>query len=802
MGNLFRGGDREEQQKDEEVAAGGEAGGGGEGGPEGLAARAKGGTMRITIKGGVWKNTEDEILKAAVMKYGKNQWARVSSLLVRKSAKQCKARWFEWLDPSIKKTDWTREEDEKLLHLAKLMPTQWRTIAPIVGRTSAQCLERYEQLLDEASGGGGGSKGAGSAPGNRKVRPGEIDSQPETRPARPDPVDMDEDEKEMLNEARARLANTKGKKAKRKAREKQLEEARRLASLQKKRELRAAGIDGGRKGKDKRIKKGMIDYNAEIAFEHKPPPGFFDTADEERREREEARAAEARGFKPVSLQDLEGPRRKDIEAALIKQDRAKQQINERKNMPLVAQQMLEGQAGPSVRRGKMSLPAPQLSDAELSQISRMSAKEGAVEDAVAEGAGGRATKMLLADYAATPNPMTTPARTPRALAASGGDVLLQEAQQLASMERQQSTLMGGEGAKIDRATFSGAMPPPKSRATPNPLATPLNLPPPTGATPSVLPTPLRDGLQINRKGGFPEPDDELEQRRALDVQRQSVKLGLGSLPKPKNEYQVVIPDLPEAGGDEDDEDQVMEDMADVIAKRRQREEEERRRELRMRSQAVQRGLPRPTADTAAAATFDIDLAGGGELGVAELLIVSEVRALIDRDYASGGNKAAGGGHEFAEEEILSSRQAIREEAGRMVLEMGGEDAVAEAHGKAVEALRRGEEEMEGKNLAFLRANFSGLKAEMERQSKLATKLEKKIGILTGGLISRHGDLASRLAEARRKHEETTVRLSSLREVRDGEMLAAPQRLEALRAEVELEREKERELQARYANAIR
>ncbi|CAG8673903.1 7522_t:CDS:1, partial [Paraglomus occultum] len=44
-----------------------------------------------------------EILKAAVSKYGKNQWARISSLLVRKSPKQCKARWYEWLDPSIKK---------------------------------------------------------------------------------------------------------------------------------------------------------------------------------------------------------------------------------------------------------------------------------------------------------------------------------------------------------------------------------------------------------------------------------------------------------------------------------------------------------------------------------------------------------------------------------------------------------------------------------------------------------------------------------------------------------------------------
>lgn len=81
------------------------------------------------------------------MKYGKNQWSRIASLLHRKSAKQCKARWFEWLDPSIKKTEWSREEDEKLLHLAKLMPTQWRTIAPIVGRTASQCLERYEYLL-------------------------------------------------------------------------------------------------------------------------------------------------------------------------------------------------------------------------------------------------------------------------------------------------------------------------------------------------------------------------------------------------------------------------------------------------------------------------------------------------------------------------------------------------------------------------------------------------------------------------------------------------------------------------------
>ena len=57
-----------------------------------------------------------------------------------------------------------------MLHLAKIMPTQWRTIAPIVGRTAAQCLERYEKLLDEAM------RADGQAPDDaddpRRLRPG------------------------------------------------------------------------------------------------------------------------------------------------------------------------------------------------------------------------------------------------------------------------------------------------------------------------------------------------------------------------------------------------------------------------------------------------------------------------------------------------------------------------------------------------------------------------------------------------------------------------------------------------------
>eukprot|EP00307_Rebecca_sp_RCC1486_P009280 CAMPEP_0119426538 /NCGR_PEP_ID=MMETSP1335-20130426/36539_1 /TAXON_ID=259385 /ORGANISM="Chrysoculter rhomboideus, Strain RCC1486" /LENGTH=391 /DNA_ID=CAMNT_0007452133 /DNA_START=1 /DNA_END=1173 /DNA_ORIENTATION=+ len=352
--------------------------------------------MRIIIKGGVWKNTEDEILKAGVMKYGLNQWGRISSLLTRKSAKQCKARWHEWLDPSIKKTEWSREEEEKLLHLAKLMPTQWRTIAPIVGRTAAQCLEHYERLLDQATRKDDDEYNPLDDP--RRLRPGEIDPAPETKPARPDPVDMDEDEKEMLSEARARLANTRGKKAKRKAREKQLEEARRLAQLQKRRELKAAGIDiSSRKKKSK-----GIDLNAEVPFERRVPVGFFDTTGED--EAATAAAAARGGVRQLvgsTMQALEGPRRDDEEQRARAEDMRRQKRQREEDLPAVlARANAAAAASLSAKRGKLALPPPQVSDAELDEIAR--ASQTPAEVAACGASGTAATSMLLASYEQTP----------------------------------------------------------------------------------------------------------------------------------------------------------------------------------------------------------------------------------------------------------------------------------------------------------------------------------------------------------------------------------------------------------------
>lgn len=101
----------------------------------------------------------------------------------------------------------------------------------------------------------------------------------ESKPARPDLEEMDEDEQEMLSEARARLANTQGKKAKRKARERMVEESKRISQLQRRRELKDVGINT--KIRQKKKFATQMDYNEDIAFERRPQAGPFDTKGDE-----------------------------------------------------------------------------------------------------------------------------------------------------------------------------------------------------------------------------------------------------------------------------------------------------------------------------------------------------------------------------------------------------------------------------------------------------------------------------------------------------------------------------------------
>lgn len=518
------------------------------------------------------------------------------------------------------------------------MPTQWRTIAPIVGRTPAQCLERYEKLLDAAC-----AKDENYEPADdpRKLRPGEIDPNPESKPARPDPVDMDEDEKEMLSEARARLANTRGKKAKRKAREKQLEEARRLASLQKRRELKAAGIDV----RHRRRKQKGIDYNAEIPFEKKPPPGFFEVSFEDG-------PVEQPQF-PTTIEELEGKRRADVEAQLRKQDIARNKIAQRQNAPAAVMQVNRLNDPEAVRkRSKLMLPPPQISDRELEEIAKMGYASDLITGDEDTGEGSGATRALLSNYSQTPArtgmlPLRTPQRTP----GGKGDAIMMEAENLARLRETQTPLFGGENPELHPSDFSGVTPKKRDLQTPNPIATPLRTPsgssgvtPRLGMTPAKDPslfgmtpkgTPIRDELHINE--GMETPSENLKSEKLRQVElRRNLRAGLSDLPAPKNEYQIVVPELPQ----EEPEAIVdtEEDMSDVLARSRAEEAIKEAAILRKRSKVLQRSLPRPSLSAIETLKSSLLHGEGGPPPVtfmeqAEELIGKELLLLLESDAA-------------------------------------------------------------------------------------------------------------------------------------------------------------------------
>lgn len=672
-------------------------------------------------------------------KYGMNQWARISSLLVRKTPKQCKARWYEWLDPSIKKIEWSREEDEKLLHMAKLMPTQWRTIAPIVGRTATQCLERYQQLLDDADAhesglglAGPGVEAAPSADQVLKLRPGEIDPDPESRPAKPDPVDMDEDEKEMLSEARARLANTEGKKAKRKARERALDEARRLSTLQKRRELRAAGIVG--KGRDKA--KG-IDYNAEIPFEKQPLPGFYDTSAEAAKTYEEP-------MRRTLLQMEPGPQPTDEEAKR-KRDKA---MNKPSRHEEALRRMQE--ADKVSKRRKLMLPHAQVSEADMEQIIKLG-HAGEEARALVEH-GESATEGLLGTYTPIerPAPDATPARAPVA------DALVREARELHARTVTQTPLLGDEN-----------VPMPSTARPSEPASTPAA-------------TPYRDALGLN--DGSATPRDAKMQAR---IAKRQLAARLAALPAPKNDFDIVVdePPVPEPIVHDD----VEEDAAVRDARLAQEAAEERERAWARRTQVVQRALPRPVDVNPL--QLEVLLASlRASDDEAQRLVDHEVVQLMAQDarvFPLPGSRNVGGQTSAlwpVPDTYLAQARALVEAETLHATEPSEPVDMPEAWAPDGTRVFRDTLSREA-YIQGAQQRLEVLRTKMNDAATQALKSEKLLSKLLGGYQARSRRLGGQVTEAAAKHADMSVRISALERLASSEPAAGQERLERIAADV-------------------
>jgi len=107
----------------------------------------------------IWSSREDEVLKTIVTDRGIKAWTAIASELnglvhcghqVR-HGKQCRERWFNHLDPCLRKGNWTATEDLVILEKQLELGNKWSEIAKIVkGRNENSVKNRWKSMMRKA----------------------------------------------------------------------------------------------------------------------------------------------------------------------------------------------------------------------------------------------------------------------------------------------------------------------------------------------------------------------------------------------------------------------------------------------------------------------------------------------------------------------------------------------------------------------------------------------------------------------------------------------------------------------------
>uniref|UniRef100_UPI00358FFDAF myb-related protein A-like isoform X2 n=1 Tax=Myxine glutinosa TaxID=7769 RepID=UPI00358FFDAF len=97
-----------------------------------------------------WGRKKDENLRRLVEKYGLNNWEQIAGHFANKTETQCRHRWQDVLSHVLVKGAWTKEEDEKVIELVQRFgPKRWSLIAKFLrGRVGKQCRERWHNHLN------------------------------------------------------------------------------------------------------------------------------------------------------------------------------------------------------------------------------------------------------------------------------------------------------------------------------------------------------------------------------------------------------------------------------------------------------------------------------------------------------------------------------------------------------------------------------------------------------------------------------------------------------------------------------
>ena len=95
------------------------------------------------LRKGFWTEEEDTMIRQCIME-GNTKWSSIAAKIPGRIGKQIRERWYNHLDPTIKKGGWDEEEDAVLLEVHEKLGNQWREIAKhLPGRTENSVKNRW-----------------------------------------------------------------------------------------------------------------------------------------------------------------------------------------------------------------------------------------------------------------------------------------------------------------------------------------------------------------------------------------------------------------------------------------------------------------------------------------------------------------------------------------------------------------------------------------------------------------------------------------------------------------------------------